>query len=411
MLWIAGLIVVGKGIAAVREIIIASEFGVSGTTDLFFLLLSIVNWPISVWIVSLTTVGVPLFVRLAKESVQQRDQFLFEISLVSAMLGAALAIVYLIATPWITLNLVDERQVSAMTLPLALVIPVGLVGGAVAVRLLAQERRIVTVVEAMPALAVVLALLAAGGVGALTYGTLVGFAAQATILAICAWRDGSSFNVRGAFRSPHWVPFRKAMLPVLGVQLIVGITSLADQVMVAGLGVGSIAALGYATRVLALVLGVTATAAARASLPVFSDLADDSGKLRSAASFWATTLFGLGIIVVAAGWLLAPTAIRILFERGAFGPAETVAVSELVRLGLLQVPFYLSSVVAVQALAAQGKYNRISQVGLINTGVKLAATYLLIQYVGVGGAMLGTALMYATTLLLAWKFAFESRRA
>src|SRR3546814_4132080 len=47
-----------------------------------------------------------------------------------------------------------------------------------------------------------------------------------------------------------------------------------------------------------------------------------------------------GAVVTAVGWLLAPWGVALLFERGAFTADDTVVVAQVLRWGLLQMPFY-----------------------------------------------------------------------
>jgi len=153
---------------------------------------------------------------------------------------------------------------------------------------------------------------------------------------------------------------------------------------------------------LSLVLGLGATGITRALLPVLSDLHKKGDAFaRKVASQWMSYMFLAGAIAAAVGWLLAPWAVHVLFQRGAFSAANTVAVSETVRAGLLQLPVYFAGIVLVQLTASRADYIVFFYVNLINIGIKVLTNYLLIDEFGVKGAMYSSALVYvfATALL------------
>ena len=178
-----------------------------------------------------------------------------------------------------------------------------------------------------------------------------------------------------------------------------GLTLIVDQVMAAQLGEGAIATLGYANRILALVLGLGAMAAARAILPIFSEAVASGQTLQVThqAMRWARLLFLLGLVMSLAGWFLGPWGVRLLFERGAFSAENTVEVTEVFRFGLAQLPFYFAAIILVQWLASQGRHRIIAVSGLVGLSIKIAANSLLIPWLGTAGITLATALMYAGT--------------
>ena len=144
-------------------------------------------------------------------------------------------------------------------------------------------------------------------------------------------------------------------------------------------------------------------AVARATLPVFSQAqAQGGGQLHRVALHWVRLLFVLGVVALIVGWWLAPWAVELLFEHGAFTARDTEVVTEVFRYGLAQVPFYISSMVLVSLLASQARYRAIAAVAGINLIVKMAANFSIVPWLGMKGMVLGTAFMYAASLTLCW---------
>ena len=86
---------------------------------------------------------------------------------------------------------------------------------------------------------------------------------------------------------------------MLAGQALMSFVGIIDQFFAAHLGTGAIATLSYANRILALILGLGATAVGRATLPIFSKAeAQGSAHGRRLASHWVRLLFLLGVIAM-----------------------------------------------------------------------------------------------------------------
>ncbi len=185
-----------------------------------------------------------------------------------------------------------------------------------------------------------------------------------------------------------------------------GISTIVDQFFAAKLDSGSIATISYANRVLALLLGLGATAISRATLPVFCSIKSKQGQdLKPIAMFWVNLMFFIGLITAAISWWVAPLLVKLLFERGAFKPSDTIIVTELFRYGLVQLPFYFSSLTLVTLLATYGKHKLMAISGVVNLFVKSAANYWLLPIIGVNAIVLSSGIMYMASLVLLYIFA------
>jgi putative peptidoglycan lipid II flippase len=111
-------------------------------------------------------------------------------------------------------------------------------------------------------------------------------------------------------------------------------------------------------------------------------------------------MFLAGAAVLIVGWPLAPWVTALLFERGAFTPSDTAAVSRLLQLSLTQLPFYCSSMVLISYLASRGLQRRIAAIGTANFAIKLLALVLLSRHLGIEGVVLSTTVMYGLAVLM-----------
>ena len=106
-----------------------------------------------------------------------------------------------------------------------------------------------------------------------------------------------------------------------------------------------------------------------------------------------------GAVVTVVGWWLAPWMVSLLFERGAFTADDTLRVAEVMRWGLLQMPFYFGVLVLVQLLASQNRYRIMAGIAVANFMLKAVMNQVLAPTMGVNGIMLATSLMYALSFV------------
>jgi putative peptidoglycan lipid II flippase len=287
----------------------------------------------------------------------------------------------------------------SMIVPMSLLLPMGALNILLATRLLAQRSQLNTLMEGIPALVLVVFLIfaAPGDPRALVWGTVTGFAVQSAALLTRIRVVGQLPLPRLGFSSAPWRAFWKAVA-IIGVgQALMSFTIVVDQLMASHIGPGSIAAMGYADRVIALVIGLGATAALRATLPVFADVgAEKSDNLRQFALYWTKVLFLCGLAAAVLAWIVAPWAIRVLFQRGAFTENDAIAVVEVLRYGLFQIPFYFGGVVLTSLMAAQRRYTVLAFIAGASLVVKVLGNLVFAPELGIKGLALATSLMYAT---------------
>jgi peptidoglycan biosynthesis protein MviN/MurJ (putative lipid II flippase) len=180
-------------------------------------------------------------------------------------------------------------------------------------------------------------------------------------------------------------------------QFAMSFTQPIDHWFAAHVGSGAIATLGYANRIISLGMALGATVIARATLPIFSEgvARGDSERIRRYALGWAGSTLLVGIVGAALLWLIAPSLVAVLFERGAFSSTDTREVAEAMRWGVWQLAPYLAGLVLVSHLASEGRYQLIGAIASANILIKLFATSVLAQRLGVNGILLATVVMYA----------------
>lgn len=409
MVWVALFVLLGSVARAAKEMAIAYRYGVSAEVDAYLFVFNLVSWPVGVWFSVLTIVLVPLAARIRHGASAELPRFRAELFGLTLLLGLALALLGWMGLPpllrasWVGLPDATVSITVSMVPALALLAPLGVIISLFSAWMLAAGRHANTLLESIPALVILAALLAFsdGGVEPLIWGTLGGFVVHLVSLALALARQGEIEVPRFTRQSHQWTPFWQGFGIMLAGQALMSFTGVIDQFFAAHLGTGAIATLSYANRILALVLGMGAMAVSRSTLPVFSRAQAQGGEqLHRVATHWVRLLFALGVVAMLISWWVAPWGVKLLFERGAFTAQDTALVTEVLRYGLTQLPFYFAGIVLVSLLSSQGKYREIAVIAGTNLFIKLAAMAILTPAMGINGIALSTSIMYASTLLL-----------
>ena len=402
MAWVALFVLLGSVARAAKEVAIAYRYGVSTEVDAYLFVFNLVSWPVGVWFSVLSVVLVPLAARIRQSASAELPHFRSELLGLTLLLGLALAFLGWLGLPpllnasWTGLPPATMDIAQTMVPALSLLAPLGVTTSLFSAWMLAAGRHANTLLESVPALTILLMLLAfpGGGVEPLVWGTLAGFAFHLVSLAVPLARQGEIEAPRLTRQSPQWTPFWQGFGIMLVGQALMSFTGIIDQFFAAHLDTGSIATLSYANRILALILGMGAMAVSRATLPVFSDAHAQGGKqIIRVATHWVRIMFLFGLAASFISWLLAPLGVQLLFERGAFTARDTVIVAEVLRYGLVQLPFYFAGLVMVSLLVSQGKYYVVTIIGIINLIVKIIANALTVPFFGIGGLMISTSIM------------------
>ncbi|CAB3628551.1 murein biosynthesis integral membrane protein MurJ [Achromobacter aegrifaciens] len=404
---VAVFLLLGKAAGAIKEMAVAYRYGVSDAVDAYQFTMTMATWlPVTI-VGVLSVVLIPVLVRLRRADVAERNLFIRELQGWVGAAGIALALLTWFAWPQVVgvLGQGLSAHVGDMTGQLLVAFaPVSallLVAGISAARLRAQERHVNTLLDSVPAVATlawVMLAASADGVGPLLWGTLVGYAIQTVWLAWLAARaDGGFWGApRLTLQSPHWPELLGAAGVMLIGQVAMSFVGPLDQYAAANLGANANATLGYASRLLSLVLGIGAVSVGRAALPVLADVQarGDTARARGMALKWSVLMVAAGAAAVAVGWILAPWGVSVLFQRGAFTAENTQAVAHVFRWGLLQLPFYFGVLILVQLLASQNRYRVMAAIAVANFALKAVLNTVLAPRMGAAGIMLATSLMY-----------------
>jgi len=184
---------------------------------------------------------------------------------------------------------------------------------------------------------------------ALAWGVFAAGVAQAAWLFVACGRAGVWLRLPRPRLTDEVRELLRRMLPVALGAGVYQISLLIDTVIASLLPTGSISYLFFADRINQLPLGVIGVAVGTALLPLLSRQvrAGDTGAALDSQNRALELSLLLALPAAAALMVIAEPVVRVLFERGAFGPVETQATARALAVFATGLPAY----VLVKALA------------------------------------------------------------
>jgi putative peptidoglycan lipid II flippase len=233
------------------------------------------------------------------------------------------------------------------------------------------------------------------GLSSMAVGTLVGAVLQVAIQ-LPGLRDARFSFVR-SLRHPALRHVGRLYLPVLTGLVVDKAAEMLSYRLASGISDPAIARMEYAAQIIQFPLGLVAAAVSVAILPTLSQQAGSE----NIAPFRATLAKGLRLVLVliipatVGLYVLARPTIALIFERGKFAPADTLATSEALRYSLLGL---LAAAVDQPLIFAFYARKDTLTPALVGVG-----TTILYVMVAVGAAGLGTLTLPLLVLINALK--------
>jgi putative peptidoglycan lipid II flippase len=403
---VGALTVVAKLATVAKDIVVASRLGTADALDAFLVALAIPSFVRTVVGGSLASSLVPTLIRVEHDEGRPAAQRLLAGAnlLALVLLAAASALMWLggpvllplVGTGFSPAKLALTLHLYHLLVPIVCLTGLSLLWSGV---LNAENRfALAAFLPFVTPTVTVLALLLgrSWGVDALAIGAVGGAGLEALILCL-------RLATLGIVVRPRWrgldAPLRQVIgqcLPMAAGAVFMSASPVIDQAMASMLGGGAVSALSYGNKLVAVAIGVGALALSTAVLPHLSRMVaaqDFDGvrrTLRTYARLILVTTIPATLVIAAASRPI----VALLFQRGAFTPADTTSVAGIQLCYFLQVPFYLLGTLAVQAITAL-KANRILLwVSVANVVTNTVGDWVLMHLFGAAGIALSTAVVY-----------------
>jgi len=401
-----------------KELVVAWRFGTGDELDAFLIAYIIPSFIVNVVAGSFNAALIPTYIRVREQEGLSAAQRLFSSVMVWSLglLGVTTLLMVVAAPlylPWIARGFSAEK-VSLTFRLLCLIAPLVPLSGIVVIwgaLLNAGERFVLAALSPVftPILSVAFLLFVPSfGVLTLTTGLVCGSLLELIVLGMALRRQGTFLRPKWYGLDAHLRQVVGQYAPMIAGAFLMGSTSLVDQSMAAMLSPGSVAALNYGTRVVALPIGLGAIALGTAVTPYFSsaiargDWVSIGHTLKRYLNLIFICVFPLTFLIV----FFSEPLVQILFQRGEFSERDTQVVAYIQVCYSLQIPFYIAGILVVRLISAACANHILMWGSLINLVSNIVFNYIFVKLIGVAGIALSTSLVYVVSFVFvfcSWK--------
>ncbi len=407
---VGGYTMMSRLLGFARDILIAAILGAGPVADAFFVAFKLPNFFRRLFAEgAFNAAFVPLFSgRLATDGFDAARAFAMSVMSVMAVFLYLFVTALQIAMPWLMYlfapGFADDPQKFALAIDLArITFPyllfislVSLLGGvlnslgrfaaAAATPIILNLVLIAAILGATP-------FLPTPG-HALAWGVAAAGIAQFLWLVVACHRAGMSLPLPRPRLSPGVKRLLRLMLPAALGAGVVQVNLLIDVIIASLLPTGAVSYLYYADRVNQLPLGVVGVAIGTALLPLLSrQLREGKG---SEAQYSMNRGIEVALLLTVPGaaalLVISEPIIAVLFQRGAFGPAETAATAHALMAFAVGLPAYVLIKVLGPGYFAREDTATPVKIAVVCVVVNIALNLLLIQVLAHVGIALATAL-------------------
>lgn len=407
----AGVLV--KLAATAKEFVVAGRFGRSDAMDAFLIAFLVPGLLVNLFSESMNQALIPTLVRVREIDGQARAQELLSsamrwmvVLLVAGSLGMAA-----FAHSFFPV-LVPHFSGAKLTLTVELfyaLLPVVLIAG-----IASNCTAVLNTVErfAWPAIAPVatpVAIVVAAwmlaprvGIWALVYGNVAGALIHAVLVVWMMHAHGYRLQMSWRVR-PEIAEATREVAGQYGPVLLSGLVAsgglLVDQGMAAMLPAGSVSTLAYASRFVGVVMNLIAGVVATAVTPYFSRMVarrewdDCRHTIGTYVRMTAMVSIPLAVAMIVGSRML----VRVAYQHGTFGAADTAAVAPVQAMYAIQIPFYVVSRVFYRYLVAMRRSSPVMWCGVMNLALDVVLNLVLMRWFGVAGIALATSLWTVST--------------
>ena len=240
---------------------------------------------------------------------------------------------------------------------------------------------------------------------ALAWGVVIAGALQFIWLLVSVSKVGIRLRLRRPRLSPPIKDMLRRILPAAVGAGVYQISLLIDTIVASLLPAGSISYLFFADRVNQLPMGMVGVAVGTALLPMLSRQVrsgDNDAAIHSQNRAIDFTLF-LSLPAATALIVIAVPIVSTLFERGAFGPVETISTANALAVYATGLPAYVLVKALAPAYFAREDTSTPVKIGLIAVIVNLILNLILMkpfQHLGIAAATSASAWLNAGLLAL-----------
>ena len=404
---------VAKGGVVLKDLVVARVFGRSDALDAFLIAFLVPSFVLALVMSSLGSALIPVLVETRQKRGTEAEQ-----KLLSSMMLLSMSFLVLIATllglfapfylpvlgsSFSAQKLLLTRQILYCLLPFLVFSGLAIfVSGVLSAYKKFALPALVPIATPLITIAAILWTPKSWSVFALAIGVVAGGFLEAAILLRLLKTCGMRFRLRWHGLDADVRSVLGQYAPVLAGSVLMCSTTVIDQAMAAMLPSGSVAALSYANKIVALIVAIGATALSTAILPYFSHMVaeQDWAGCRHTLKRYTALTFATTVPLTLALIAFSHPLIRLIFQRGAFTAVDTDLVSHVQICYFIQVPFYMCGMLFVRFLSSIRRNDVLMYGSAISLALDISLNLVLMRKMGIAGIALSTSLVYVVAFII-----------
>jgi putative peptidoglycan lipid II flippase len=239
------------------------------------------------------------------------------------------------------------------------------------------------------------------GIWAIVCGSLAGALIQAIWMSWLTNQGGYRIRLRWYGMNAATREVAHQYGPVLLSSVVASGGLLVDQSMAAMLPSGSVSTLAYATRFVSVAGALLSGTVSSAITPYLSSMVaqKDWRRCRQTVRNWTRVMALVSIPITAILIAGSHFLVRIALQHGRFWSDDTAAVTQVMVMSAIQIPFFVCSRVPYRLILAMRRTDLILYCGLLNLVLDIVLNLVLMPRFGVAGIALSTSLWCVTTFI------------
>ena len=405
-------VAIAKLLGLIKEIYFAKTYGVSIDVDFYFFYLSIFGWPAAIILSVFSAIFIPVIANLDGE---KRDVFIGELTGNTIVFSILLLIFFAFFSDFFIglfpyNDLLDDVSISYSYL--VFIIPIFLLISLFSVLIMSSGDKTNTLLEGLPALFLLIYFLfsMSKNLDDLIIATIVAFVIQ-TISLVTFWKfKNKNIPLKFSFSSESWKSSLNNFTIIILSTLLLSTVSLLDQFFSVNLSEESVSLLNYANKLILVIFGIGAVVIQRTFLPDFSIMQKNDNLRLGDALNWFLIVFLLSLFITLCLAFFAETILSAIFLRGDFSEQDLLAIIPVFQFGLIQIPFYFSSLVLVQYYLVKKHIYVVAISGVIAFFVKIPLNIYFLDVFDLKGINLATSAMYFISFLILSLYLFKANQ-
>jgi putative peptidoglycan lipid II flippase len=326
-----------------REVVLAATYGAGVVSDAFVIAMSLPGIVLAVFSGAIASVYIPQYTNMEGD----RNKFTSNVLTLLFIVGFAFSLVFAVFPQ--VLVYVFASNIAPETFQLATTflrvmawsaIPVLLIGVFRAFLQIKTMFFVAMISDALVSVFVIMSILAGKFTGSLILmgvGAVLGNLASMIVLLLFSARNGISYRPRLQLHDESIKTMFHLMLPLMLSAAVGEINQVVDKNLASSLAIGTVSALNYSAKISSVVTAIIGSSISTALFPKMAEVAakNDTDSLKKYLLDCVNNLLPILLPLTVGTVLMAEPVIRLLLERGAFVPENTLRTAECLQMYIL----------------------------------------------------------------------------